>query len=76
MSIRPVILSGGSGTRLWPLSRTALPKQFIRFGERDSLFQQALARARTVTEGATRDGAANRLAAWPGERCRSTPSTP
>jgi len=27
----PVILSGGSGTRLWPLSRTMYPKQFIRF---------------------------------------------
>src|SRR5690349_16284204 len=30
-SIFPVILSGGSGTRLWPLSRTMYPKQFIRF---------------------------------------------
>ena len=29
--IVPVILSGGSGTRLWPLSRTMYPKQFIRF---------------------------------------------
>ena len=29
--ITPVILSGGSGTRLWPLSRTMYPKQFIRF---------------------------------------------
>src|SRR5688572_24374986 len=29
--IHPVILSGGSGTRLWPLSRTMYPKQFIRF---------------------------------------------
>jgi mannose-1-phosphate guanylyltransferase/mannose-1-phosphate guanylyltransferase/mannose-6-phosphate isomerase len=28
--IHPVILSGGSGTRLWPLSRAALPKQFLR----------------------------------------------
>ena len=27
----PVVLSGGSGTRLWPLSRTRYPKQFIRF---------------------------------------------
>jgi mannose-1-phosphate guanylyltransferase/mannose-6-phosphate isomerase len=29
----PVILSGGSGTRLWPLSRSAHPKQFARFGD-------------------------------------------
>jgi hypothetical protein len=29
MSLQPVILSGGSGTRLWPLSREAYPKQFL-----------------------------------------------
>ena len=32
-TIHPVILSGGSGTRLWPLSRAMYPKQFIRFSE-------------------------------------------
>ena len=32
--IYPVILSGGSGTRLWPLSRAMYPKQFIRFSSR------------------------------------------
>ncbi|MFL2821448.1 MAG: sugar phosphate nucleotidyltransferase [Candidatus Puniceispirillales bacterium] len=31
MKIKPVILSGGSGTRLWPSSRASLPKQFINF---------------------------------------------
>lgn len=41
----PVILAGGTGTRLWPLSRAALPKQFIHFPERNSsLFQNTLAR--------------------------------
>jgi mannose-1-phosphate guanylyltransferase / mannose-6-phosphate isomerase len=32
-TIHPVILSGGSGTRLWPLSRAMYPKQFIRFSD-------------------------------------------
>jgi mannose-1-phosphate guanylyltransferase / mannose-6-phosphate isomerase len=32
-AIHPVVLSGGSGTRLWPLSRAMYPKQFIRFSE-------------------------------------------
>jgi mannose-1-phosphate guanylyltransferase len=41
----PVILAGGTGTRLWPLSRAALPKQFIHFPEQNSsLFQNTLAR--------------------------------
>jgi mannose-1-phosphate guanylyltransferase/mannose-6-phosphate isomerase len=42
--IIPVILAGGSGTRLWPLSRRLYPKQFINFIEQDSLFQKSLAR--------------------------------
>lgn len=36
-SIFPVILSGGSGTRLWPLSRSLYPKQFIRFFKEQDL---------------------------------------
>jgi mannose-1-phosphate guanylyltransferase/mannose-6-phosphate isomerase len=42
--IIPVILSGGSGTRLWPLSRSAYPKQFIPLTDEKSLFQQTLQR--------------------------------
>ena len=37
-AIYPVILSGGSGTRLWPLSRAMYPKQFIRFNGEDASF--------------------------------------
>jgi mannose-1-phosphate guanylyltransferase/mannose-6-phosphate isomerase len=43
--ILPVILSGGSGTRLWPLSRSGFPKQFLTLPDSDlSLFQQAIKR--------------------------------
>jgi mannose-1-phosphate guanylyltransferase/mannose-6-phosphate isomerase len=44
--IRPVILCGGSGTRLWPLSRRLEPKQFQTLGGENSLFQDTLARFR------------------------------
>ncbi|WP_101047665.1 mannose-1-phosphate guanylyltransferase/mannose-6-phosphate isomerase [Macromonas nakdongensis] len=40
----PVILCGGSGTRLWPLSRTGFPKQFLCLTGDESLFQQAAKR--------------------------------
>ena len=40
----PVILSGGSGTRLWPLSRAALPKQFLPLVSEQTLFQETLLR--------------------------------
>ena len=43
-SVTPVILCGGSGTRLWPLSRTGFPKQFLVLSGKTSLFQQALSR--------------------------------
>jgi len=42
--IVPVILSGGSGTRLWPLSRTLYPKQFLSLINKTSLFQDTIMR--------------------------------
>ncbi|AIT08974.1 mannose-6-phosphate isomerase [Candidatus Francisella endociliophora] len=39
-----IILCGGSGTRLWPLSRTSFPKQFVRLFDNKSLFQDTLNR--------------------------------
>ena len=41
----PVILSGGSGTRLWPVSREAFPKPFIRLPDGDTLLHKTLRRA-------------------------------
>ena len=40
----PVVLCGGSGTRLWPLSRAGYPKQFLVLSGNSSLFQQAASR--------------------------------
>ena len=43
-AVQPVIMAGGSGTRLWPLSRAGFPKQFLVLSGNTSLFQQAAAR--------------------------------
>lgn len=45
MSLIPVILSGGAGTRLWPVSRELHPKPFIRLNDGRSLLQKAFVRA-------------------------------
>ncbi len=50
MQIQPVILCGGSGTRLWPLSRTHLPKQLLSFGSDRSLLQETVERVRHLVE--------------------------
>ena len=42
--IYPILLSGGSGTRLWPSSRKMFPKQFLPFDNNDSLFIKTLKR--------------------------------
>lgn len=44
MSITPIILCGGSGTRLWPVSRHSYPKQFSSLLGKTSLFQQVFER--------------------------------
>jgi mannose-1-phosphate guanylyltransferase/mannose-6-phosphate isomerase len=44
IQVQPVIMAGGSGTRLWPLSRSGFPKQFLALDGRSSLFQQAVER--------------------------------
>jgi mannose-1-phosphate guanylyltransferase/mannose-6-phosphate isomerase len=49
--VTPVILCGGSGTRLWPLSRLGFPKQFLVLsgdGSNQSLFQQAISRINAI----------------------------
>jgi mannose-1-phosphate guanylyltransferase/mannose-6-phosphate isomerase len=46
--IIPVILSGGSGSRLWPLSRSMRPKQFLSLTGKESLFQLTLERVRPL----------------------------
>ncbi len=42
--IHAVLLAGGGGTRLWPLSTNAFPKQFIDFGDGESLLQKTIGR--------------------------------
>jgi mannose-1-phosphate guanylyltransferase / mannose-6-phosphate isomerase len=48
ITIHPVIMAGGSGTRLWPLSRGAYPKQFLVLSGATSLFQQATVRLQSL----------------------------
>jgi mannose-1-phosphate guanylyltransferase / mannose-6-phosphate isomerase len=48
----PVILSGGAGTRLWPVSREAFPKPFMRLGGELSLLQRTLKRALPLVDPA------------------------
>lgn len=43
-TIWPVILSGGSGTRLWPMSRESYPKQFLPLAGKESLLQETVRR--------------------------------
>ena len=44
----PVVLCGGSGTRLWPLSRESYPKQFLRLLGEETLLQQTIQRLQAI----------------------------
>ena len=48
MKVLPIILAGGSGTRLWPLSRSGFPKQFLALGGNETLFQKACLRCASL----------------------------
>src|SRR5881398_341069 len=46
----PVVLSGGSGTRLWPLSRELYPKQLLPLVSKGTMLQETLARLAGIEE--------------------------
>jgi mannose-1-phosphate guanylyltransferase/mannose-6-phosphate isomerase len=50
MPLVPVVLCGGSGTRLWPLSRSHLPKQFLPLVSERTMLQETLARLQGLEE--------------------------
>ena len=50
--LQPVLLSGGSGTRLWPLSREAYPKQFLPLAEADTMLQATWKRVKALADAA------------------------
>jgi mannose-1-phosphate guanylyltransferase / mannose-6-phosphate isomerase len=53
-TIRPIILAGGGGMRLWPLSRDLYPKQFLSFGDEHSMLQLTLKRLEGLEQTAPR----------------------
>jgi mannose-1-phosphate guanylyltransferase/mannose-6-phosphate isomerase len=48
VNIKPVILCGGSGTRLWPLSRESFPKQFVPLIDGQSLLGLTIDRVKSI----------------------------
>ncbi|WP_283151044.1 mannose-1-phosphate guanylyltransferase/mannose-6-phosphate isomerase [Silvimonas soli] len=50
MSVYPVVLCGGSGSRLWPMSRGGYPKQYLKLTGKNSLLQQTVERLKGIAE--------------------------
>ncbi|HCG6647457.1 TPA: mannose-1-phosphate guanylyltransferase/mannose-6-phosphate isomerase [Vibrio parahaemolyticus] len=50
MNIVPVIMAGGTGSRLWPMSRALHPKQFLRVMGKESMLQETVLRVESLTE--------------------------
>jgi len=63
IEVLPVILAGGGGTRLWPLSREHYPKQFLALGGETTLLQQTFDRVSQGRLVATPEGAEIHFAA-------------
>lgn len=55
MKIQPAIMSGGSGTRLWPMSRASRPKQFLKLVTDKTMFQETVLRVSKETDDAFLD---------------------
>ena len=73
MNIRPVILSGGSGTRLWPLSRAAYPKQLMPLVGQESLLQETVERVSDPTLFSAPSAHLQRRASFSGRRAAPRP---
>ena len=65
MKIYPVILSGGSGSRLWPLSRALLPKQLLRLVTDKTMLQETALRVYSLPARGTGDRALARIEVMP-----------
>ena len=48
MKLTPILIAGGGGTRLWPLSREHYPKQFLQLFENNTLFQNTFLRLESL----------------------------